>query len=68
MIHKTYEIQIYSGLINEAYSKQPRATNNNTTSNMQKKQVDTNNLSPHQDEDIDLQLEAITHEHGDSSL
>lgn len=35
---------------------------------MQNEQVDTTSPTPHQDENIDMQLETFTPEHGDISL
>ena len=67
MIGKTYEIKVQGGHIKEAEPEQPEATSNNTTSNMQNEQVGTASQTPHQNEDIDKQLEATTPKHGGNS-
>ena len=59
-INKTYERKMETCHIKEIEPQQPIATNNNTTSNMQKKQVGITSLALHQDEDIDIQVMAIT--------
>jgi hypothetical protein len=56
-INKTYEREMQIGHIKEAKPQPPRATSNNTSSNMPKKQVSTASLTrPYQDEGIDMQL------------
>lgn len=62
-INKTYERKMQSGHAKESKPRQSGATNNN-----KKEQVGTTNLAPHQDENIDIQLEAVTLEHCGSSL
>jgi hypothetical protein len=65
-INKTYERKMQSSHTKGAEPQQPGTTSNNTTTNMQREQVHAASLTPRQDEDIDMQLEAITPEHGGS--
>ena len=60
--------ELQSGHIKEANPQQSGVTSNNTTSNMQKEQECITSPTPHQDEDINMQLEAFTSKHDGSLL